>query len=61
MAEEGIPNAFSILFVSDKLPSLRLSLSLSSWSVIDDEVGAHESLLDSMSLTMLTVCGWGRR
>ena len=38
-----------------------LSSSLSSWSVIDDEVGAHESLLDSTSLTMLTVCGRGRR
>lgn len=59
--EDGESDAFSMLFASDELRLLSLSLSLLSWSVTDDEVGAHESLLDSTSLTMLMVCGRGRR
>jgi len=57
--EDGEYNAFSMLFASGE--SRSLSLSLLSWSVIDDDVGAHESLLDSGPLTMLMVGGRGRR
>lgn len=56
-SEQGLSNAFSMLFESGKLPSR----SLSPRSVIDDKVGAHGSLFDSTSPAMLTAGGSGRR